>query len=427
MTTIPQLYQHFLNCTTVSTDTRQIAEGCLFVALRGDTFDGNTFAKKALEQGAAFVLVDRPEVVENEQYLLVEDTLVALQQLANYHRKQLQIPVIGLTGSNGKTTTKELIAAVLTQKYEVLATKGNLNNHIGVPLTLLSITQKHQIAVVEMGANHQKEIELLCQIAEPTHGLITNVGKAHLEGFGGIEGVRKGKGELYDFLAASGGTVFVNTNNQILNDMAAERTFANRIDYLNESLPKLLEESPLIVFESIDNQIVTTHLNGRYNYENMAAALQIGAYFDVASSDANRAIANYNPTNNRSQFVEKGTNQILMDAYNANPSSMAVAVQYFANREANRKMVILGDMFELGDEAAAEHLALGELIAQADFDVVILSGKLMHHALPALPKAYYFPDKFSLHNWLVDNPQTNTDILVKGSRGMGLETVLPYL
>ncbi len=427
MTTIPQLYQHFLNCTTVSTDTRQIAEDCLFVALRGDTFDGNTFAQKALEQGAAFVLVDRPEVVENEQYLLVEDTLVALQQLANYHRKQLQIPVIGLTGSNGKTTTKELIATVLTQKYEVLATKGNLNNHIGVPLTVLAITQQHQIAVVEMGANHQKEIELLCQIAEPTHGLITNVGKAHLEGFGGIEGVRKGKGELYDFLAASGGTVFVNTNNQILNDMAAERNFVNRIDYLNESLPKLLEESPLIVFESIDNQIVTTHLNGRYNYENMAAALQIGAYFDVASSDANSAIANYNPTNNRSQFVEKGTNQILMDAYNANPSSMAVAVQYFANRKANRKMVILGDMFELGDEAAAEHLALGELIAQADFDVVILSGKLMHHALPALPKAYYFPDKFSLHNWLVDNPQTNTDILVKGSRGMGLETVLPYL
>jgi UDP-N-acetylmuramoyl-tripeptide--D-alanyl-D-alanine ligase len=427
MTTIPQLYQHFLTCTGVSTDTRQITDGCLFVALRGDTFDGNTFAKKALEQGAAFVLVDRPEVVENERYLLVEDSLLALQQLANYHRKQFQIPVVGLTGSNGKTTTKELIAAVLSQKYNVLATKGNLNNHIGVPLTLLAINQNHEIAVIEMGANHQKEIEMLCQIAEPTIGLITNVGKAHLEGFGGVEGVRKGKGELYDFLAASGGTVFVNASNQILNDMAAERVFVNQIDYLNDTLPTLIEESPLIVFESIDNQIVTTHLNGRYNFENMAVALEIGAYFDVVSTDANEAVANYNPTNNRSQFVEKGTNRILMDAYNANPSSMAVAVQYFANMEASRKMVILGDMFELGNEAAAEHLALGKLIAEARFDVVILSGKLMHYALPALPTAYYFPDKFSLHNWLVDNPQQNTNILVKGSRGMGLETVLPYL
>jgi UDP-N-acetylmuramoyl-tripeptide--D-alanyl-D-alanine ligase len=427
MTTTPQLYQHFLTCTGVSTDTRQIADGCLFVALRGDTFDGNTFAQKALEQGAAFVLVDRPEVVENERYLLVEDSLLALQQLANYHRKQFQIPVVGLTGSNGKTTTKELIAAVLSQKYNVLATKGNLNNHIGVPLTLLAINQNHEIAVVEMGANHQKEIEMLCHIAEPTHGLITNVGKAHLEGFGGVEGVRKGKGELYDFLAASGGTVFVNASNQILNDMAAERVFVNQIDYLNGTLPTLIEESPLIVYKSSDSQTITTHLNGRYNYENMAAALKIGDYFGVNSEVANEAVANYNPTNNRSQFVEKGTNRILMDAYNANPSSMAVAVQYFANMEASRKMVILGDMFELGNEAAAEHLALGKLIAEARFDVVILSGKLMHHALPALPTAYYFPDKFSLHNWLVDNPQQNTNILVKGSRGMGLETVLPYL
>jgi UDP-N-acetylmuramoyl-tripeptide--D-alanyl-D-alanine ligase len=427
MTTIPQLYHHFLACTAVSTDTRQITDGCLFVALRGDKFDGNTFAHKALEQGAAFVLVDRPEVAKNEKYLLVEDSLGALQQLANYHRKQLKIPVIGLTGSNGKTTTKELVAVVLAQKFNVLATKGNLNNHIGVPLTLLSINKTHEIAVVEMGANHQKEIELLCQIAEPTHGLITNVGKAHLEGFGGELGVRKGKGELYDFLATSGGTVFVNVGNQILNDMAAERVFANRIDYLNDTLPTLIEESPFVVYQSADKQAIKTHLNGRYNYENMAAALKIGDCFGVTSTAANEAVANYNPTNNRSQFVEKGTNQILMDAYNANPSSMLVAIRYFAKMEAVRKMVILGDMFELGDEAAAEHLALGRLIAEANFDVVILAGPLMHHALPALPKAYYFPDKFSLHNWIVDNPQQNTNILIKGSRGMGLETVLPYL
>jgi UDP-N-acetylmuramoyl-tripeptide--D-alanyl-D-alanine ligase len=372
--------------------------------------------------------VDNPDVATDERYLLVEDSLEALQQLANYHRRQLQIPVVGLTGSNGKTTTKELIAAVLSKKFKTYATKGNLNNHIGVPLTLLAINDNYQMAVVEMGANHQKEIALLSSIAEPTHGLITNIGKAHLEGFGGIEGVKIGKGELYDWLAKSGGTVFINAANATLVSMSQQRQFAHQVMYLaNDTAPKLLEDSPLVIYQTPDGQRIQTHLTGKYNFENIAVALAIGQYFGVPDADAHQAVAEYNPTNNRSQIVQKGSNTIIMDAYNANPSSMAAAIENFGKLHAPRKMVILGDMLELGDESPAEHLAMGQLIAQQNFDLVILAGKLMQDALPALPKAYYFPDKFSLHNWIVDHPQQDTHILIKGSRGIGLETVVPYL
>ena len=425
---ISTLYEFYKSCTGVSTDTRQIAEGCLFVALKGDKFDANNFAKEALEKGAKFVVVDNPAVREDERFLLVEDSLLALQQLAAHHRAQLQIPVVGLTGSNGKTTTKELITSVLSQKFRTYATKGNLNNHIGVPLTVLAIDQTHEMAVVELGANHQQEIELLSHICQPTHGLITNIGKAHLEGFGGLAGVRKGKGELYDFLAQTGGTVFVNFQNSTLLEMANERAFKEKIYYLEDkSAPVLVQDAPFVVYQSANNEQVVSHLTGKYNFENIAAALAIGAYFGVETAAANAAIANYNPTNNRSQTVQKGNNTLIMDAYNANPSSMAAAIENFARLQAARKMLILGDMFELGDDAPAEHLALGELIAKSNFDVVILAGKLMQHALPALPNAYYFPDKFSLHNWLVDHPQQHTHVLIKGSRGMGLETVVPYL
>ncbi|MFN8346414.1 MAG: UDP-N-acetylmuramoyl-tripeptide--D-alanyl-D-alanine ligase [Spirosomataceae bacterium] len=426
--TISQLYECFLACKGVSTDTRQITEGCLFVALRGDKFDGNQYAKDALAKGAKYALVDSPEVAVDDRYLLTEDSLKTLQQLAHYHRKQLTIPVVGLTGSNGKTTTKELIAGVLSKKYNTYATKGNLNNHIGVPLTLLAIDRSYEIAVVEMGANHQKEIEMLCRIAEPTHGMITNIGKAHLEGFGGIEGVRKGKGELFDWLAASGGTVFVNGSNDTLRDMANERTFKETISYLTgKHAPEMLEDSPLIIYRNASGASVQTHLTGKYNFENIAAALAIGAYFGVSEQEADEAVSTYNPTNNRSQIIQKGTNTVIMDAYNANPSSMAAAIENFGKLKATHKMVILGDMLELGDESPEEHLALGKLVAQQQFDTVILAGKLMQDALPALPKAYYFPDKFSLHNWLVDHPRQNTHVLIKGSRGMGLETVVPYL
>lgn len=453
---INQLYDKFLECTSVSTDTRRITPDCLFVALKGPTFDGNQFAEQALAAGARYAVVDDPDVAarQPDRCLLVTDGLTALQDLARHHRQTLPIPVIGLTGSNGKTTTKELIAAVLSKKYRTYATVGNLNNHIGVPMTLLAIrggggaalgaNELYEMAVVEMGANHQKEIELLCSIVQPSHGLITNVGKAHLEGFGGIEGVRKGKGELYDYFIQHGGTVFINSRDKALMAMYRERlktvhsgTDDNRKEKTeaifypavnaDETPVELLRESPVVVYRDTAGQEITTHLPGQYNFENIAAALEIGDYFGVSAADANQAVANYNPTNNRSQVVTKGTNTVLLDAYNANPSSMAAAIRQFAAMPANRKAVILGDMYELGNESKAEHAALGKLIADSKFDVVILAGKDICHALAYLPKAYYFPDKFSLHNWLMDNPMTDTYVLVKGSRGMSLETVVPFV
>lgn len=428
MITTPELYHKFLECSGVSTDTRKITPECLFVALKGPAFDGNQFAHDALKNGARYVLVDDPAVAAHHpDCLLVADSLTALQDLARHHRRTLNIPIVALTGSNGKTTTKELIAAVLSKQYKTYATPGNFNNHIGVPLTLLAIDDSYEMAVVEMGANHQEEIALLSSIAEPTHGLITNVGKAHLEGFGGVEGVRKGKGELFDWLASSGGTVFVNAQSAILMDMYRERQFQEVVFYLETNRPELVQETPVVVYRNTDGHEITTHLPGRYNFENMAAALAIGHYFGVTSQESDRAVADYNPTNNRSQLVAKGTNTILLDAYNANPSSMAAAVQQFMNLPVQKKAVILGDMYELGPESEAEHAALGELVAKGNFDVVILSGKDMKYALGALPKAFYFPDKFSLHNWLLDHPFTNTHVLVKGSRGMKLESVVPFI
>nr|WP_293836936.1 UDP-N-acetylmuramoyl-tripeptide--D-alanyl-D-alanine ligase [uncultured Arsenicibacter sp.] len=431
MTSTAQLYHKFLECTSVSTDTRKILPDCLFVALKGPAFDGNRFAVDALAKGARYAIVDDPAVAASDQRcLLVEDGLTALQDLARHHRRTLTIPVVAMTGSNGKTTTKELIAAVLSKRFKTYATLGNFNNHIGVPLTLLSIRgdgdDSYEMAVVEMGANHQQEIALLCSIAEPTHGMITNIGKAHLEGFGGVEGVRKGKGELFDWLAKSGGTVFVNAQDATIMAMKEERSFKEVVTYLTDG-PTLLEETPVVVYRDAAGHEIKTHLPGQYNFDNMAAALAIGAYFGVTSEEANRAVADYNPTNNRSQVVHKGTNTILLDAYNANPSSMAAAVRQFMNVPADKKVVILGDMYELGPESEAEHAALGELVATGKFDLVILAGKDMKHALPSLPKAYFFPDKFSLHNWIMDYPFENTHILIKGSRGMGLETVVPFI
>jgi UDP-N-acetylmuramoyl-tripeptide--D-alanyl-D-alanine ligase len=427
-TSTETLYSIFQKGAKISTDTRQVSEGCIFFALKGDKFDGNQYAAEALQKGAAYAVVDDPAVVADDRFLLVEDVLAALQDLARHHRKTFTFPVIALTGSNGKTTTKELIAKVLSMKYNTYATKGNLNNHIGVPLTILSVDPaKHEMAVIEMGANHQAEIALLSTIALPTHGLITNIGKAHLEGFGGVEGIKKGKGELFDFLSKKKGTVFANTTHDTIMEMVSKRrAFGEIVFYCSESSavnPILLQESPLVIFENHGKK-VSTHLPGSYNFDNICAALAVGKHFEVADEDANEAVSTYQPDNNRSQIVKKGSNTVIMDAYNANPSSMAAAVANFAKLDAPKKMLILGDMFELGDAAEEEHLALGKLIAAEKFDIVILSGKLMQHALPALPKAYYFPDKFSLHNWVMDNPQENTYILIKGSRGMALETVL---
>lgn len=426
---IAEIYEKFKACTGVSTDTRKIDEGVMFFALKGDKFNANEFAKEALAKGAKYVVIDEAQYAIDDACILVSDVLYTLQKLANYHRQQFDIPFVGLTGSNGKTTSKELVATVLSKKYKTYYTKGNLNNHIGVPLTLLGLNDTYEIAVVEMGANHQGEIRDLCSICEPTHGFITNVGKAHLEGFGGVEGVKKGKGELYDFLVKSGGTVFVNAKNESLLEMAKSRAFVNKVEYLKDNKVVMVIDSPTVVFSiqvpNLDPQNYTTHLPGWYNFENIAAAIAIGNFFGVSIEDASEAVSAYNPDNNRSQIIQKGTNSILLDAYNANPSSMSAAIQNFINLKTDKqKIVILGDMLELGDEAPAEHKAIGELVAKGDFDLVVLAGKLMASALEPLPKAYYFPDKFSLHNWLLDKQIQNAFVLIKGSRGMGLESTL---
>jgi UDP-N-acetylmuramoyl-tripeptide--D-alanyl-D-alanine ligase len=424
---IAELYQKFKASNGISTDTRKINEGVMFFALKGDKFNANSFAQEALSKGAKYVVIDEAEYATDERCILVGDVLYTLQKLANYHRQQLNIPFVGMTGSNGKTTSKELVAAVLSKKFKTYYTKGNLNNHIGVPLTLLGIDESYEIAVVEMGANHQGEIRDLCGICEPTHGFITNVGKAHLEGFGGVDGVKKGKGELFDFLEKSGGAVFVNNKSEVLIEMASQRTFKAKFDYLNNNEVTVLQDSPIVKF-SANGLEYETHLPGSYNFENIAAALAIGKYFGVSPELANEAVSEYNPDNNRSQIVEKGTNSILLDAYNANPSSMSASIQNFINLKTDKKkVVILGDMFELGEEAPAEHRLIGELVAKGDFDLVVLFGQLMANALEFLPNAFYFSDKFSLHNWLIDKQLQDSYILIKGSRGVSLETVMQFL
>jgi UDP-N-acetylmuramoyl-tripeptide--D-alanyl-D-alanine ligase len=410
MTTTEDIYKLFQQYPLISTDTRKIFRGSLFFALKGEKFDANTFAKQAIQAGAAYAIIDNPAYRLDEKYILVDDVLTALQDLARYHRRQLTIPVIGLTGTNGKTTTKELIHSVLSQHYKTQATQGNLNNHIGVPLTILTIDSTHEIAVIEMGANHQKEIELLCSIAQPTHGLITNIGKAHLEGFGGIEGVKKGKGELYEFLAKSespkvrksgsvfkvsppagggdlegAGTAFVNHDNPILLEMAKARGLENVVLYgtgLNDNLVtgQLIENSPLLVLrwandKSGESYSLETQLTGAYNLDNILAALCIGVYFNLTDNEINKGIESYQPKNNRSQIVQTETNTLICDYYNANPSSMFVAIENIGSIKANRKVLILGDMFEMGEEAAAEHEAIIKKAMETPVDQRIFIGK----------------------------------------------------
>ncbi|WP_400192907.1 UDP-N-acetylmuramoyl-tripeptide--D-alanyl-D-alanine ligase [Hymenobacter sp. B81] len=428
---LSELYSRFQQCRSVSTDSRQPQSDTLFFALNGPSFRGAAFAPQALAQGARYAVVDDAAVAaqDPERYVLVPDTLEALQQLARYHRRQLTIPVVAITGSNGKTTTKELVHAVLSRRYRVQYTRGNLNNHIGVPLTLLSIDAgQHDLAVVEMGANHQGEIALLCRLAEPTHGLITNIGKAHLEGFGGVEGVAKGKGEMFRHLAAHGGTAFVNTADARLPNLAAE--VAQRISYpnLGDTYPAvLLAATPQVVMQLFDGTRVEARITGAYNFLNLAAAAAVGAHFAVPSPDIAEALAAYDPTNNRSQLVRTGRNEVILDAYNANPSSMAAAVTSLAARpgEPARKVALLADMFELGSESAAEHQALGELLAQQQFGTVLLIGPEMQRA--AQPGFRHFLSKDEAAAWLRANPLHERQILVKGSRGMGLETLMELL
>ncbi|MFD2246410.1 UDP-N-acetylmuramoyl-tripeptide--D-alanyl-D-alanine ligase [Pontibacter ruber] len=421
------LYQKYQECRHVSTDSRASQDQSLFFALNGPNFKGAKFAQQALAQGAKYAVVDDPSMASDNCFV-VEDTLQALQDLARHHRRQLSIPVIGITGSNGKTTTKELIYAVLSQKFNTLYTQGNLNNHIGVPLTLLRIKPEHEMAIIEMGANHIGEIELLSSIAMPTHGMITNIGKAHLEGFGSLEGVARGKSELYVHLLEHGGTVFVNTGNDHL--MRMSRRIENKVtypapgDYYHS---ELLEASPYVVYRDEEGNLVHTQLMGSYNYENMAAAACIGKFFGVPLEKANQAIANYSPVNNRSQVLQKDSNTIILDAYNANPTSMAAAVRNFGSMKAPRKVVILGDMFEMGSESAAEHKLLGETVATQPFDTVLLCGKDMQYAAEVNSNFLYFETKPELTQWLQEHPVSESYVLVKGSRGMGLETLVEVL
>lgn len=421
------LLAHFQSATGVCTDTRKIQKGNMFFALKGPNFNANALAEEALAKGACCAVIDDPAFDTGSKTLLVEDGLRALQDLATAYRNTLSIPIIGLTGSNGKTTTKELIFSVLSQQFHCFATSGNLNNHIGVPLSILSILPAHEIAVIEMGANKQGDIKELVDIAQPTHSLITNIGKAHLEGFGGETGVMKGKGELFDYVSKHGGIVFLPKEKNIVHQMSEERHITEVV-FANAAMPTdLLEAQPYIRFSCADKTVVQSHLPGIYNFENIQMAIAVGKHFGLSDAQCKEGIATYQPTNHRSQYIKIGSNQVLMDAYNANPSSMQAAISHFAETDNEPKILILGDMFELGDLSAAEHEALGKLISSFSFEKVLLIGEHMQQALTHLPKAFYFPDKFGLHNWLQDHPIKSSYLLVKGSRGIQLESVLPFL
>jgi UDP-N-acetylmuramoyl-tripeptide--D-alanyl-D-alanine ligase len=442
MTTIDQLYNIYLQHPVISTDTRNIAAGSMFFALKGDKFDANTFAQQSIEVGAAYAVIDNPIYAEGDRFLLVDDVLTALQNLAAHHRRQLQIPVIGLTGTNGKTTTKELINSVLSQRFKTLATQGNLNNHIGVPLTILKINNTHQMAVIEMGANHQKEIALLCSIAQPTHGLITNVGKAHLEGFGGVEGVKKGKGELYDYLLSSDGVAFINSDDAVLTQMQQARGLKNIVYYgkapntENTVSGRLLESSTLLTLKWNDRKSVSynvkSQLTGAYNLDNILAAICIGTYFELTADEINDGIESYQPTNNRSQLMQTATNTLICDFYNANPSSMFVAIENLDKMPAARKVLILGDMFEMGDEAAFEHTAVIQKAMDAHVTERIFIGKEFSSQQTEvedydLSSATFYLTANDAITGLRTNPIKDATILIKGSRGMALERLVELL
>lgn len=433
MEILETLYSHYLKNPQICTDTRSIQKDCLFFALKGDNFDANTFATQALEAGAAYAIIDNKEYATSDRCILVEDVLSTLQNLARHHRNQLTIPVIGLTGSNGKTTTKELMNAVLAQKYKTYATKGNLNNHIGVPLTLLGIGSDVEIAIVEMGANHQKEIEFLCSIAQPTHGLITNIGHAHLEGFGGFEGVKAGKSELYKWLKASEGYTFIYKDNTILMELIQQTGLHQAIFYgldtMNPISGELKASDPFleISWNKAGKQYQTkTNLTGTYNFENILGAIAVADFFGVTPVEIKQGLSNYQPNNNRSQLTKTADNQVICDFYNANPSSMEAALKNLATLTAERKVAIIGDMFELGAESAEQHKRIAALAASLNFDRVILIGKDFY-AYKDQYKGQFFTSPKEAQAYLVNNPLKETMILLKGSRGMALEQLLPLI
>lgn len=415
---ISELYSLYKKSYLVDTDTRKIRKNSLFFALRGENFNANEFAIKALENGASYAIIDDESYFINQRTILVKNSLQSLQKLANYHRNQLQIPIVALTGSNGKTTSKELINAVLKTVYNTTATIGNLNNHIGVPLTILSIKPETEIGIIEMGANHLKEIGFLCSIAQPNFGYITNFGKAHLEGFGGEEGVIEGKSELYTFLKKSNGTIFLNSDDPL----QIEKSKDIKAIPFNSKEIELVENNPFVVIK-FNNLLIKSHLIGSYNYTNIAAAIAIGNYFKVSIEAIKQAVENYIPSNNRSQLIQKGKIKIILDAYNANPSSMKVALENFHNLSEKSKCVILGDMFELGIYTNEEHQKIAELASSYSFKSVYLIGKAF--STVHVKNAFIFENLDIFIDSALHTIKNNcATILIKGSRGMALERIL---
>ena len=426
--TIQEIHNLFLKCTSVAIDTRKIAPNSLFVAIKGERYDANTFAIEALDKGASYAIIDNEAYCIDDKTILVKDSLITLQELASYHRAYLKLPIIALTGSNGKTTTKELINIVLSKKFNTKATVGNLNNHIGVPLTLLSFSKATEIGIVEMGANHQKEIEFLCKITQPDFGYITNFGKAHLEGFGGVEGVIKGKSEMYSYLKDNHKKAFVNIDDAIQVDktsaietIAFSQTDSNATTYI-----KKVTANPFVTIE-FDQVIIKSHLIGLYNANNVNAAITIGKYFNVSNNDIKSAIESYIPENNRSQLITKETNEIILDAYNANPSSMAVVLENFLQLDKTNKLIIIGDMFELGEESLAEHKIIVDRLLNENLTICCFIGADFYANKVDKTHFHFFKTFEEFADFLKNRNVENTTILIKGSRGMALERTLEML
>ena len=423
---IAELYKLYLQDPLIQTDTRKIIPGGIFFALSGANFDGNSFAAQALEKGAAYTVIDNAAYALNARCILTHNVLATLQELANHHRKQFNIPFIAITGSNGKTTTKELVAAVLRTRFITYATDGNLNNHIGVPLSLLKIKADAQMAIIEMGANHQKEIAGYCDIAMPTYGIITNCGKAHIEGFGGIEGVRKGKGELFDYLRAHNGTAFRNTDLDYLLSMAhgiKEQVTYGSADaqYIGKSIMNGVFLDVAVLTAHAET-LVHTNLVGAYNFPNVMTAVAVGLHFGISIDEIKSAIAAYDPDNSRSQWIQKGTNKIILDAYNANPTSMRAAILNFAEADLPNKMLWIGGMKEMGTEELNEHRELVALISEYKWKDVILVGK----EFKGISNGYtWFETSAEAANYLATHRPENSSILIKGSRGSKMEVMLP--
>ena len=425
---ISYIHSIFLKCDSVSIDTRKIEPNSLFFAIKGDRFNANAFAKSALDKGATYVIIDDESYFIDQRTILVKNTLVTLQELAKFHRDYLNLPIIALTGSNGKTTTKELIQVVLSKKYKTKATLGNLNNHIGVPLTLLSFNSDTEIGIVEMGANHKKEIEFLCELAKPNYGYITNFGKAHLEGFGGIEGVIQGKCEMYNYLSNQNAVVFVNLEDTIQTEKTKNlKSYTFGINRMNADVNiEGIKADPFVQINYADH-IIKSHLIGLYNANNINAALTIAKYFEVSNSAIKEALETYIPKNNRSQLITKGTNQIILDAYNANPSSMKVAIENFLQLENSNKILILGDMFELGQESLEEHKAIITMLINQEKVKCYFVGSAFYVNKIENNNFCFYESFKSFSTELATTKFVNCSLLIKGSRGMALERTLDFI